>query len=572
MSSSRVLAVDSGAGHVACGVFTSSISGRLVLEQFDLESFNPDAAIESQWTKMVSQSLAAVAKRASLSGAAVLCVPGHQTLTKFVKTPAVEKSKRDKVIRFEAQQNIPYPLNEVVWDHLAVSDDGLDLEVMLAAVKLDVMDDLCAAIDEAGLSVKSVSPSALTLYRSFKYNYPEVSDGVLVVNIGARSTNLLFIDKNRFFVRTIAQAGNSVTQAISDEIKQDFAQAESLKVQVLSGQSDLPDASPARATVLNAAHAFAARLHLEITRSTVNYRRQSGAEQPVCVYVTGGGALIPELIPTLVEKLKIRVERFDALRNVDVASAAEGAREHTSILADLVGLATRLSDKNEPAFTLLPPTLVKGIAFAKQQPFYVGAAALVAVALVLPMWSLNQRTEIAVLQIKAVEAQMQPLRQLKEVNAANLDKIETTKKEVVAIQSLFESKSNWINFLTDLQERLVKVEDVWLEKLQVLRPTASESAAVSTPASGIFGGAPAGQEGTPVATPVLRLNVSGRLLDKNNPVSKVSQDSYNRVKSLLASFADDKFIASVEKEIFNPNQPGILGFDFILVVDPKKPL
>jgi type IV pilus assembly protein PilM len=52
----------------------------------------------------------------------------------------------------------------------------------------------------------------------------------------------------------------------------------------------------------------------------------------------------------------------------------------------------------------------------------------------------------------------------------------------------------------------------------------------------------------------------------------VSQDSYNRVKSLLASFADDKFIASVEKENFNPNQPGILGFDFILVVDPKKPL
>ncbi len=572
MSSSRVLAVDSGAGHVACGVFTSSKSGRLVLEQFDLESFNPDAAIESQWTEMVSHSLAAVTKRASLSGAAVLCVPGHQTLTKFVKTPAVEKSKRDKVIHFEAQQNIPYQLNEVVWDHLAVSDDGLDLEVMLAAVKLDVMEELCAAINEGGVSVKSVSPSALTLYRSFKYNYPEVSDGVLVVSIGARSTNLLFIDKNRFFVRTIAQAGNSVTQAISDEIKQDFVQVESLKVQVLSGQSDLPEASPARATVLNAAHAFVARLHLEITRSTVNYRRQSGAEQPVCVYVTGGGALIPELIPTLGEKLKIRVERFDALRNVDVAAGAESAREHAAVLADLVGLATRLSNKSEPAFTLLPPALVKGIVFAKQQPFYVGAAALVAVALVLPMWSINQRAEIAALQIKTIEAQMQPLRQLKEVNVANLDKIETTKKEVVAIQSLFESKSNWINFLTDLQERLVKVEDVWLEKLQVLRPTATESTTASTASAGVFGGVPAGQGAAPVATPVLRLNVSGRLLDKNNPVSKVSQDSYNRVKSLLASFADDKFIASVEKENFNPNQPGILSFDFILVVDSKKPL
>jgi type IV pilus assembly protein PilM len=393
----------------------------------------------------------------------------------------------------------------------------------------------------------------------------------LVVNIGARSTNLLFIDNKRFFVQTIiTQAGNSVTQAIADEIKQDFVHAESLKVQVLSGQSDLPEASPGRATVLNAAHAFVTRLSLEITRRTVNYRRQSGAEQPVCVYVTGGGSLIPELIPTLTEKLKIRVERFDALRNVDVASGAEGAREHAAVLADLVGLATRLSDKNEPAFTLLPPALVKGIVFAKQQPFYVGAAALFAVALVLPIWSFNQRAEIAARQIKAIEAQMQPLRQLKDVNAANLEKIETTKKEVVAIQSLFESKSNWINFLTDLQERLVKVEDVWLEKLQVLRPNATESS--STASVGVFGGASAAPDTAAAAAPVLRLNVSGRLLDKNNPVSKVSQDSYNRVKSLLASFADDKFIASVEKENFNPNQPGILGFDFILVVDPKKPL
>ena len=557
MSSSRVLAVDSGAGHVACGVFASAKGGRLVLEQFALESFNPDAALEAHWTEMVSDSIGSLAKQTSISGSAVLCVPGHQTLTKFVKTPAVDKSKRQKVLQFEAQQNIPYPLSEVVWDHLVVSDDGLDLEVMLAAVKLDVMEGICSALDGAKVAVRSVCPSALALYRSFKYNYPEVSEAVLVVNIGARSTNLLFIDSKRFFVRTIAQAGNTVTQAIADELKQDFVHSESLKVQVLSGQSELPEASPGRATVLNAAHAFAARLHLEITRSTVNYRRQSGADQPVCVYITGGGSLIPDLEVTLSEKLKVRVERFDTLRNVDVSAGAESARQHMAVLADLVGLATRLAVKGEPAFTLLPPAIVRDIAFSKQQPYYIGAAALVAIALALPIWSFNQRAEITAKQSRDLEDQIRPLRQLKDADRANLEKIEATKKEVSAIQSLVESKSNWINFLTDLQERLVKVEDVWLEKLQVLRPT-------ETPATNPNAGV--------VQAPVLRLNVSGRLLDKNNPVSKVSQDSYNRVKSLLFSFGGSQFISSVEKENFNPNQPGILSFDFILVVNPKKPL
>lgn len=571
MSSPRVLAVDSGAGHVACGVFSATKNGRLMLEQFALESFNPDTALEAQWPDLIAQALSSTGKRAGATGPAVISVPGHHTLTKFVKTPAVDKSKRDKVIQFEAQQNIPYPLNEVVWDYCTISDDGLDLEVMLAAVKLDVAEALCYSVRAAGVSAREVLPSALALYRSFKYNYPDVTGSSLVVSIGARSTNLLFIDGNRFFVRTIALAGNSVTQAIADELKQEFSHAEGLKLQVLGGQSDLPESSPARLSVLTAAHSFTGRLHLEITRSTVNYRRQSGAEQPAVVFVTGGGSLVPELIPSLAEKLKMQVERFDALRNVEVSPSAGHAVEYSSVLADLVGLATGQVDKSQPAFTLLPPAIGEALAFRKQQPFYVGAAALLVAALALPVLHFNQLDSEAKEQSRQLETQLQPLRSLKSTNTTNLERIETIKKEITAIQGLVESKSNWINFFTDLQQRLVQVEDVWLEKLQVLRPAPGE---VVASASGMFGGADAPDAAGAVAAPapVLRLNLSGRLLDRANPVSRVSQESFIRVKSLLASFADSQFIESVEKETFNPNQPGILSFDFILVVDPKKPL
>ncbi|CAM3109192.1 pilus assembly protein PilM [Rariglobus hedericola] len=571
MSSPRVLAVDSGAGHVACGLFSSAKNGRLVLEQFALESFNPDASLEAQWTELVSQSLSAAARRAGASGSAVLSVPGHHTLTKFVKTPAVDKAKRDKVIQFEAQQNIPYPLPEVVWDYLTVSDDGLDLEVMLAAVKLDVAEALCHSIQDAGVSASSIAPSTVALYRSFKYNYPDASGPVLVVNIGARSTNLLFIDGNRFFIRTIALAGNSVTQTIADELKQEFSHAESLKLQVLGGTSDLPESSPARTTVLHAAQSFIGRLHMEITRSTVNYRRQNGAEQPATIYVTGGGSLVPDLTTTLADKLKISVEVFDPLRNVEVSASAALARDYAPVLADLIGLAVG-NAAGEKSFTLLPPAIGEAIAFRKQQPFYIGAAALVVLALALPIVHFNQRAAVSAEQAQLLEARLQPLRALKNADTANLAKIETLKNEITAIQGLVESKSNWINFFTDLQQRLVKVQDVWLEKLQVLRPAPGDT--VTASAGGFFGADTSGANNAsvqPVAT-VLRLNLSGRLLDRANPTSKVSPDSLNRVRSLLASFADSQFISSVEKETFNTNQPGILSFDFILVVDPKKPL
>ena len=201
----------------------------------------------------------------------------------------------------------------------------------------------------------------------------------------------------------------------------------------------------------------------------------------------------------------------------------------------------------------------------------MGAAALLVLTLALPVLHFNQRASVAAEQALSLESRLQPLRALKDADTRNLQKIEALKTEITAIQGLVESKSNWINFFTDLQARLVKVEDVWLEKLQVLRPAPSDLQ-VSAGVGGPFGTPTDVVEGEAPAVPILRLNLSGRLLDRANPVSRVSQESLNRVRSLLASFADSQFIASVEKETFNTTQPGILSFDFILVVDPKKPL
>ena len=151
---SHILAVDAGASHVAGGVFAAGAAGKLVLEEFALETRTSDPSLEPGWMERTAQALASVAARKKLRGPAALAVPGHLTLTKFIKTPAVAPAKRGKVIQFEAAQNIPYPLDAVAWDHLVVAGDDLDIEIMLTAVKLDVMENLCAAADAAGFPVK----------------------------------------------------------------------------------------------------------------------------------------------------------------------------------------------------------------------------------------------------------------------------------------------------------------------------------------------------------------------------------------------------------------------------------
>jgi type IV pilus assembly protein PilM len=583
MRAPRVLAVDIGAGHVACGIFTVGASGRLVLQQFALEPHSSDPSHEGRWAVEIAQSLGAVVARRKLSGGAAIAVPGHLALTKFIKTPSVAKEKRVKIIAFEATENIPYPLEDVVWDHVVVADDGFDLEVMLAAVKFDAMQALCGAADAAGFPVERATPASLALYHAFRYNYPQVLESVIVVNIGARTTNLLFLEGDRFYVRTLALAGNSVTQAIADELRIDFASAETLKVQVLSGKSDLPPSSPSRATVHRAATAFATKLQVEITRSAVNHRRQSGSGAPVAVYLTGGGSLIEELPASLAERLRLPVERYESLKNVDLSADARaaGAESMSPVLADLVGLATRLVKKEETEASLLPPALTAALAFRKQQPWYLAAAALVAVALIPPMVYLHTLASGSLDRISKVDTQLMPLRAIESRNADNLRQIEEAAKQITALRGAYETKANWINFVADLQERLVKIEDVWLDKLQVVRPPLPEPGAVpeepppqegapapeSTPADGAQPAVPPAPKGPP-----LRLALSGRLLDVSNPQSKVSPESTLRVKQLLASFTGSQFIAAVENERFDNSQNGLLRFDFTLVINPKKTL
>lgn len=521
----------------------------------------------------LAQSLGALGTRAKLGGAASLAVPGHLALVKFIKTPSIGKERRQKIVAFEAAENIPYPLEEVVWDHLVVADDGFDLEIMLTAAKFDAMQTLCAAADSAGFPAERAMPVGLALCHAVRYNYPEVQESVIVANIGARSTTLLFLEGGRFYIRTLALAGNNVTQAVAEELRIDFAQAEALKVQVLAGRSDLPPTSPARAAVHRATTTFTQKLALEITRSAVNHRRHSGGAAPVAVYVTGGGSLIEELPGALAERLKLRVERYQPLRQVDLSADARaaGAESAAHVLADLVGLATRAVAKDEPVASLLPPAVTEAIAFRKRQPVFVAAAALGVVALLPPILHFHRLASVTERRIEQVDEQLMPLRALQTRNDDNLRQIEEAKKQIAALQGAYDTKANWINFFTDLQSRLVKIEDVWLDRLQIVRAAPGETA--PPPAPDAAGNPPA--EGAPPPAPPLKLTLSGRLLDVANPQSKVSPEARERVKQLLDSLKGERgspFISSVENERFDNSLNGLLRFDFTLVINPKKPL
>ena len=542
MSSSRVVVLDCGASRVAIGAFSKAASGRLKLEDYASEHFFIEPGRDESWLDETRTALTALRTRWKTGGPVLLTLPGHLTLTKHIKTPRVEPAQRAKIIQFEAQQNIPYALNEVVWDSVVVGDTGIDMDVLLAAAKMDVVESLCAAVELAGFTPRRLLPTPLASLAAFRLVRIGQAESAIILNLGARSTTLLYAEPTRFQMRTLSLGGNTVSQQIGEDQDCYIQDAEALK---LGGRN-------ASATE-HAMENIAARLAQEVTRSVLHFRRQSGAENPAHIFLTGGTARLPGLSDALAAKLNVPVDRLEALSMVEITGRAgkTDVTEHALTLTDLIGAAATELLPNQPVLDLLPPRLRSREGLRRRHPWLAAAAVLALAALAPVIWHYQVLTDEARKKTATIEAELAPLRQRDARNRANLQKLEEVRQTVVRLQSVYERRAGWLGFLADLQNRLVRVEDVWLETMQVSASSSEAAPATETP---------------------LRIAVSGRLLDKTNPLAKVSPDSYERVKALLANLVDSPYVATVENERFDNRQPGILRFDFVLVAKTQHSL
>ncbi|MDP2138797.1 MAG: pilus assembly protein PilM [Candidatus Didemnitutus sp.] len=537
MPTSRVAVLDCGARHVALGLFARAGANTLRLEKFALVSFVLEPGREDEWLERFRAAVDVVRRRVDAHGPVSIVLPGHLVLTKFIKTPRVDATKREKVIHFEAQQNIPYALTEVVWDHGIVGETALDLEVMLCAAKLDAVEDLCAAVEAVGLVPSVLFPAALALQSAYRRANPETSVPTLLADVGARSTTLLLIANKRCHARTMALGGQNITQQVSENQDCEFADAEQLKLSAHHASLCAP-----------AVENFANRLAQEITRSALHFRRHSAAATPARVLVTGGTSRTAGLGELLAARLQVAVLPFDPLEGVEVAPAANTeAAAHGPVLAGMVGAAALRLCGDQPMPNLLPPGLRRRETVRRRQPWLAAAAGLAATVLLAPLFHFRTLLAEQQHQIRAVEAEIAPLRQRESRNRANLERLDALQLQLGALQQIHERRANWQGLLADLQSRLVEVEDVWLERMH-LAPSPDDSSAP------------------------LRLAVSGRMLDKTNPLSTVSPDTCLRVTTLLGSLGESPYVSSIEGERFDNHRPGMLHFDFVLVAAPTKPL
>ena len=311
--------MECAASRTALGLFR--IQGRrLRLEQHAVELLPATAGEADRWMEQTRDALAALGRRLEVTGPVMVVLPPHLMLAKIIRVPRFERAKREKAIRFAAEEGIPCALADVVWDHVAAAEH--DLEVMLAAVRRDAVEALCGAVKAAGFEVRRVLPSSLATLAAFRLA-PEVKEPALVLNVGARSTTLLMVEGRRFVVRSM---GFGIQGAVMD-------------------RGDLREV-------------LATRLAQEITRSILHFRRQGWLATPAGVHLTGGGAHLAGLDEALAARVKLPVVRLEVAGAIEMGSGlSDGeAAAGTSLLTDLVGAAAVQLLAGQPTMNLLPPS------------------------------------------------------------------------------------------------------------------------------------------------------------------------------------------------------------------------
>jgi type IV pilus assembly protein PilM len=209
------LAIDFGAGSLKLGEFEVNETGGLRLKGFAIKPLGAEGSQESTREATILKALQEVLVENNVQSKNVnVCAPGFHVFSKFVKLPPVDAGKVTQIIQYEAQQNVPFPLAEVVWDYqiLGSAPSG-ELEVLLVAIKSDVVEGLFRVAEQAKLRLNLCDASPAALCNAFRYNYGDLEDCTMLLDIGAKTSNLLFFEKGKVFSRSINLGANAILRA-----------------------------------------------------------------------------------------------------------------------------------------------------------------------------------------------------------------------------------------------------------------------------------------------------------------------------------------------------------------------
>jgi cell division ATPase FtsA len=343
-----------------------------------------------------------------------------------------------------------------------------------------VVEGLFRTGEATGLKLQLVDVSPAALCNAFRFNYGDLEGCTMLLDIGAKTSNLLFFEKGKVYARGINIGANSITQDFGAESKLRFAEAERIKIAEgfvsLGGAYEEPE-NPHQAAISKIARQVMTRLHIQVNQTIQFYRGQQGGSAPQRLFLAGGASVMPYTAQFFAEKLNVPVEYFNPFRNVqlDPSIDLEELAKVAHSFGEVVGLGLRNMAQCPVELNLVPKSIRKRQQLDQKKPYFIAAIFSLVLVVFAYGWFYDRVANIKAAALTEIETELQPL----QTSLAQLEqheaRIQRTKSELDAFTGWINQRFFWADLLGELREILLTVErdlarpgvhvGVWLESL-----------------------------------------------------------------------------------------------------------
>jgi type IV pilus assembly protein PilM len=268
---------------------------------------------------------------------------GNAVIVKKITLPVMTESELDESIYWEAEQYIPFDIQDVNLDYQILDpgtgpDSRGSMEVLLVAAKKEKIGDYTGVIAQAGRSAVIVDVDAFALQNAYDVNYGlEGNQITVLLNAGASAININILQGDQsVFTRDISMGGNAYTEAVQKELDLPFESAEQLKKGIPVDGASFEEAQPVLRAVTE-------NVLLEIQKTFDFFKATAASEHIDRIMLSGGASRVDGFRDMLHERFNAPVEEFDPFRAVawDAKKLGSDPAEHASTAAVAVGLALR---------------------------------------------------------------------------------------------------------------------------------------------------------------------------------------------------------------------------------------
>jgi len=341
--SKNLVGLDIGSSAIKLVELKDVKGGGYRLVKSGLETLSPEAIVDgaimdaSLVVDTVNRLATALNVRNSDFGTSL---SGHSVIIKKISLPAMSPEELGESIRWEAEQYVPFDINDVNLDYVVLdSGAGDTMDVLLVAVKKDKIGDYTSVISQSGRNPMLVDVDAFAIQNAFEANYPiEPNRVVALVNVGASVTNVNILSgPSTVFWRDISFGGNQFTDAVQKQLSLSFDQAEALKRGERAGDHSVQEILPILRSVTD-------DLAQELQKTFDFFLATTSTSKIDQLLLSGGSARIVNFDTQLKERFGMAVEVMNPFRQIDTSGSTvseEWLTENAPSLAVAVGLAVR---------------------------------------------------------------------------------------------------------------------------------------------------------------------------------------------------------------------------------------